>query len=115
MCPETFRSLAVESLQLAQKAGDLGRRSLLIEMAHSWADLANLAERFERLVETAALEHPPEHSATPAIKAREWRLPHSRRRPRAVVIVRSIKWGRAQRKVSRLTLRRQHDSALRRD
>ena len=117
MCPDMFRRLAVECLQLAQKAGDPERRSLLIDMAYSWAKLANSAERFERLVETASVNHSPERSAVSLIKAAGWCLPYSRHSPRAALIIRSMERGRATRKVSCLTPRRQHDGliALRRD
>ena len=77
MCPDVFRTLAVECLQLAQKTDNPERRSLLIDMAYSWTDLANSAERFERLVETAAsVNRSPERSAVSPIKAAGWRLPH---------------------------------------
>jgi hypothetical protein len=112
MCPDMFRRLAVECLQLAQKAGDPERRSLLIDMAHSWADLANSAGRFERLVETAPVNRSPERSAVSPIKAAGWRLPYSRHSPRSALIIRSMERGRAKRKVNCLTPRRQHDGLI---
>jgi hypothetical protein len=93
MSPEMFRSLAIECLQLAQKPGDSERQSLLIDMADSWADLANSAERFQLLVEMAAVKPPPERSAT---KAPGGRLLHSRPKPRSAVIVRLFKQGRTK-------------------
>jgi hypothetical protein len=110
MCPDMFRTLALECVQLARRTDNPERRSLLIDMAHSWADLANSAERFEQLVEKAAVK-------MSAIKAPGWRLPYSRHRPRSAVIVRSIKQGRTKRKVCCLTPRNRHDRpiALRQD
>jgi hypothetical protein len=97
MSPEVFRSLAVECLQLAQKPGDSERQSLLIDMADSWASLANSAERFQMLVEAVAVTGPPESSAMSAIKAPGRRLPYSRHRPRSAVIVRLFKQVRTKR------------------
>jgi hypothetical protein len=83
MCPDMFRGLVLEWVKLLQKHGDPQLQSLLINMAHSCSHLANSAERFHRLVETAAA--PPEH---PAVEALGRRLPPSRHRPRSAVIVR---------------------------
>jgi hypothetical protein len=60
MRPKAFRSLALECVHLAQKSEDLERRSLLIDMAYCWADLASSAERFLRSVETAVANRPLE-------------------------------------------------------
>jgi hypothetical protein len=49
MGPETIRSRALECLWLAQNASDPEQKSLLLTMAHSWADLANSVERFQVL------------------------------------------------------------------
>jgi len=117
MCPDMFRTLAVECLQLVQKTDNPERRSLLIDMAYSWAKLANSAERFERLVETASVNHSSERSAVSLIKVAGWCLPYSRHSPRAALIIRSMERGRATRKVSCLTPRNEHDRLveLRRD
>jgi len=40
MRPKTFRSAAFECVHLAQKSDEPEHRSLLIDMARSWADLA---------------------------------------------------------------------------
>ena len=62
MRPKAFRSLALECVHLAQKSADPERRSLLIDMAHCWADLASSAERFLRSVETAVASRPLERA-----------------------------------------------------
>jgi hypothetical protein len=49
MGPETIRSRALECLWLAQNTSDPEQKSLLLTMAHSWADLANSVERFQVL------------------------------------------------------------------
>lgn len=52
--PETFRSRALECLRLAQSLGASRHRTLLMELARSWAELANSAEAFQALVDRAA-------------------------------------------------------------
>lgn len=74
MRPKAFRSLALECVHLAQKSDDPERRSLLMDMAHSWADLANLAERFQRSVETAAASRPADHAPLSVITSQGHRL-----------------------------------------
>jgi hypothetical protein len=49
MGPETIRNRALECLWLAQNSSDPEQKSLLLTMAHSWADLANSVERFQLL------------------------------------------------------------------
>jgi len=67
MRPKTFRSLALECVRLAQKSEDPERRSLLIDMAHCWADLASSAERFLRSVDAALANRPRECTPLSAI------------------------------------------------
>jgi hypothetical protein len=52
--PETFRSRALECMRLAQALGASRHRTLLLELARSWAELANSAEAFQALVDRAA-------------------------------------------------------------
>src|SRR3979490_3432127 len=54
MSPETIRGHALECVHLAQNTFDPQHRSLLLDMAHSWADLANTADQFQRLVEASS-------------------------------------------------------------
>ena len=49
MSPETIRSRALECLWLSQNSTDPEQKSLLLTMAHSWADLANSVERLQIL------------------------------------------------------------------
>jgi hypothetical protein len=58
MGPETIRSRALECLWLAQNASDPEQKSLLLMMAHSWADLANSVERFQILAGAVPLAPP---------------------------------------------------------
>jgi hypothetical protein len=46
--------IALECTHLAQKVHDPQHRSVLLNMAHSWADLANTAVQFQLLVDVAA-------------------------------------------------------------
>jgi hypothetical protein len=50
MGPETIRNRALECLWLAQNESDPEQKSLLLTMAHSWADLANSVEKLQSLV-----------------------------------------------------------------
>jgi hypothetical protein len=52
--PETFRSRALECVRLAQALGASRHRTLLLDLARSWAELANAAEEFQALVDRAA-------------------------------------------------------------
>jgi hypothetical protein len=47
MSPETIRANALECLKLAQQTTGAEHKSLLLTLAHSWADLANAADRFQ--------------------------------------------------------------------
>ena len=49
--PETFRSRALECMRLAQALRASRHRTLLLELARSWAELANWAEAFQALIE----------------------------------------------------------------
>jgi hypothetical protein len=51
--PEIIRSRALECMRLAQNTNDPQHRSVLLSMAHSWAELANSAEQFQGMVERA--------------------------------------------------------------
>jgi hypothetical protein len=51
--PETFRSRALECMLLAQALGASRHRALLLDLARSWAELANAAEEFQALVARA--------------------------------------------------------------
>jgi hypothetical protein len=51
MSPEAIRHRALECMRLAQDTEDLDHRTLLLDMAHSWADLANAADRFQLMAE----------------------------------------------------------------
>jgi len=53
MSPETIRNRALECTHLAQTVHDPQHRSVLLNMAHSWADLANTADQFQLLVGVA--------------------------------------------------------------
>jgi hypothetical protein len=52
--PETFRSRALECVRLAQALGASRHRTLLLDLARSWAELANAAEAFQALIDRAA-------------------------------------------------------------
>ena len=54
MSPETLRGRALECMRLAQTVRDPRHRTLLLEMAHSWAELANSAERLQAMVAESA-------------------------------------------------------------
>jgi hypothetical protein len=47
MSPKTIRGHALECMHLAQNTTDPELRSLLLTMAHSWAELGNAADRFQ--------------------------------------------------------------------
>jgi hypothetical protein len=51
MSPEAIRHRALECMRLAQDTEDPDHRTLLLDMAHSWADLANAADRFQLMAE----------------------------------------------------------------
>ena len=87
MRPKAFRSLALECVHLAQKSEDPERRSLLIDMAHCWADLASSAERFQRSVETALANRPFERTPLSAVTS-DGRRPTSSRDGTEDVILR---------------------------
>ena len=59
MSPETIRHRALECMRLAQDIDDPDHRSLLLDMAHSWADLANAADRFQLMAEAEEGPWPP--------------------------------------------------------
>jgi hypothetical protein len=48
MSPELIRSYALECLCLAHKTQESEHSELLLAMAHTWADLANMADRFQK-------------------------------------------------------------------
>jgi hypothetical protein len=52
MSPESIRLYALECMCLAQKAKEPELRSLLSAMAHSWAELANTADRFQEVADS---------------------------------------------------------------
>jgi hypothetical protein len=54
MSPETIRRRALECMRLAQDIDDPDHRLLLLDMARSWADLANAADRFQLMAEADA-------------------------------------------------------------
>jgi hypothetical protein len=56
MGPEKIRDRALECMRLAQGIYALDHRSLLLEMAHRWADLANTADRFQMMAEAAEVK-----------------------------------------------------------
>jgi len=78
MRPKAFRSLALECVRLSQKSEDPERRSLLIDMAYCWADLASSAERFQRSVETAVADRPLECAPLSGVTSDGRRLASSR-------------------------------------
>jgi hypothetical protein len=53
MCPETIRRRAFECMQFAQNTDDPQHRAVLLELARSWAELANAMEQYQRFTETA--------------------------------------------------------------
>jgi hypothetical protein len=67
MSPESIRLYALECMCLAQKAKEPGLRSLLLAMAHSWAELANTADQFQEVSELK-LERTVAHVNTSANK-----------------------------------------------
>jgi hypothetical protein len=68
MSPETIRAHALECMCLALSVNDLKHRSLLLEMAHRWADLANSFDRFQAFAESA--EGTAANGVTPRLNAR---------------------------------------------
>jgi hypothetical protein len=74
--PETFRGRALECMRLAQALRASRHRTLLLALAHSWAQLANAAEEFQALVERAARLPQPAFVKT---KARRTRASNSAR------------------------------------
>jgi hypothetical protein len=69
MCPDDFRDRAVECMHLAQRARDPRHRSVLLDMAHSWTDLANAADRFETLADPLEPRLIPNIETAPRIGA----------------------------------------------
>jgi hypothetical protein len=53
MSPEIIRRRAIECMQLAQKPAEPQHRVLLLDLAHSWASLANAVERYQSFIEAA--------------------------------------------------------------
>jgi hypothetical protein len=53
MCPETIRSRTLECMLFAQHTGDPHHQALLLDLAHSWANLANALDRYQLFAEAA--------------------------------------------------------------
>jgi hypothetical protein len=78
MCPETIRWRAFECMKFAQNTGDPQHRALLLELARSWADLANAVEHYQEFAEAA--EGSLIDGVDPKAKAREQRVTRARRK-----------------------------------
>jgi hypothetical protein len=79
MCPETIRWRAFECMQFAQNSRDPQHRAVLLELARSWAGLANAVERYQQFAEAA--EGKLVNGADPKGKARQTNRLRSRIRP----------------------------------
>jgi hypothetical protein len=53
MCPKTIRSRTLECMLFAQHARDPQHQALLLNLAHSWANLANALDRYQLFAEAA--------------------------------------------------------------
>lgn len=76
MSPEAIRGRALECVHLAQNTADLQHRALLLNMAYSWADLANSADQFQMMIEAA--EGGSNDLVGPRFRGRKARPPRAR-------------------------------------
>jgi hypothetical protein len=51
MSPETIRPRALECMRLAQNLTESQHRTLLLDLAHCWANLANAMDRYQLFAE----------------------------------------------------------------
>ena len=64
MSPKTIRARTLECIHLAQNTKNAHHKSLLLEVAHSCADLANALDRFQIFAQAAEIP-----SLVPALKS----------------------------------------------
>ena len=55
MSPKTIRARTLECIHLAQNTKNAHHKSLLLEVAHSCADLANALDRFQIFAQAAEI------------------------------------------------------------
>ena len=87
MCPDDFRDRAVECMHLAQHAHDPRHRSVLLDMAYSWTDLANAADRFESLAEPVEPRLIRNIETAPRIRASLSRVRQNQQTSRSATVV----------------------------